>query len=42
MPIPQDKELRFDMYEGEYTHEGIGVPLNHGDRLGITDRALTP
>jgi hypothetical protein len=41
--LPKKKELRFDMYEGEYTHEGdrctFEVML---DGLGITDRALTP
>jgi hypothetical protein len=40
---PKGKELRFDMYEGEYTHEGdrstFEVLVDH---LGIMDRALTP
>ena len=40
---PKGKELRFDMYEGEYTHEGdrstFEVLVDH---LGIRDRALTP
>jgi hypothetical protein len=39
---PRARELRFDMYEGEYTHEGdrstFEVML---DRLGISDHALT-
>jgi len=40
---PKTKELRFDMYEGEYTHEGDRCTFEvMVDRLGITDRALTP
>jgi hypothetical protein len=41
--LPRKKELRFDMYEGEYTHEGDRCTFEVTmDRLGITDRALTP
>jgi len=41
--IPRKKELRFDMYEGEYTHEGDRCTFEvMVDRLGITDRALIP
>lgn len=40
--IPRKKELRFDMYESEYTHEGDRCTFEvMVDRLGITDRALT-
>jgi hypothetical protein len=40
---PKEKELRFDMYEGEYTHEGDRSSFEVlVDRLGISDRALTP
>ena len=40
---PKKKELRFDMYEGEYTHEGDRCTFEvMVDRLGIADRALTP
>lgn len=40
---PKAKELRFDMYEGEYTHEGARCTFEvMVDRLGITERALTP
>jgi hypothetical protein len=40
---PKAKELRFDLYEGEYTHEGDRCTFEvMVDRLGITDRALTP
>jgi hypothetical protein len=40
---PKGKELRFDMYEGEYTHEGDRCTFEVlVDRLGMTDRALTP
>jgi hypothetical protein len=40
---PKAKELRFDMYEGEYTHEGGRCTFEvMVDRLGLTDRALTP
>jgi hypothetical protein len=41
--LPRKKELRFDMYEGEYTHEGDRCTFEvMVDRLGITDRALIP
>jgi hypothetical protein len=41
--LPKGKELRFDMYEGEYTHEGDRCTFEvMVDRLGMTDRALTP
>ena len=40
---PKTKELRFDMYEGDYTHEGDRCTFEvMVDRLGITNRALTP
>jgi hypothetical protein len=40
---PKVKELRFDMYEGECTHEGDRCTFEvMVDRLGIADRALTP
>jgi hypothetical protein len=40
---PKGKELRFDMYEGEYTHEGDRCTFETMvDRLGMTDRALAP
>jgi hypothetical protein len=40
---PRGKELRFDMYEGEYTHEGDRCTFEVlVDRLGMNDRALTP
>jgi hypothetical protein len=40
---PRGKELRFDMYEGEYTHEGDCCTFEvMVYRLGITDRALIP
>jgi hypothetical protein len=39
---PRAKELRFDMYEGEYTHEGDRSTFEVMiDRLGISDHALT-
>jgi len=41
--LPKKKELRFDMYEGEYTHEGDRCTFEvMVDRLGVTDRALSP
>jgi hypothetical protein len=40
---PKGKELRFDMYEGEYTHEGDRCTFEVlVDHLGIMDRGLTP
>jgi hypothetical protein len=40
---PKRKELRFDMYEGEYTHEGDRCTFEvMVDRFGMTDRALAP
>ena len=40
---PKGKELRFDMDEGEYTHEGDRCTVEvMVDRLGMTGRALTP
>jgi hypothetical protein len=40
---PKPKELRLDMYEGEYTHEGDRCTFEvMVDRFGMTDRALTP
>jgi hypothetical protein len=39
---PRAKELRFDMYEGEYTHEGDRSTFEVMiDRLGISDHSLT-
>ena len=40
---PRPKELRFDMFEAEFTHEGDHCTLEVLiDRLGITEPALTP
>jgi hypothetical protein len=40
---PKGKELRFDMYQGEYTHEGDRCTFEvMVDRTGIMDHALTP
>ena len=39
---PRARELRFDMYEGEYTHEGDRSTFEVMiDRLGISEHALT-
>ena len=40
---PMPGELRFDMFEAEFTHEGDHCTLEVLiDRLGITEPALTP
>lgn len=41
--IPKAKEVRFDMYEGEYTHEGDRCTFEMmADRLAIGETALVP
>jgi hypothetical protein len=40
---PEEGELRFDMFEGEYTHDGDACTFEVLiARLGLEDRALTP